>query len=314
MICVTRLNGVFLIGLKSYPRRCGENQHRVRLWRRKYGSSPQVRGTSRGAALVLPKRGLIPAGAGKTCRICDQAKRSAAHPRRCGENFIPVSQSVLPAGSSPQVRGKLSALVLEHLENRLIPAGAGKTRSITQPQRYVPAHPRRCGENPADPDAVPTLNGSSPQVRGKHHAYTLERGRTRLIPAGAGKTGCDAGCFKLDAAHPRGCGENFEAWFAIFSYSGSSPQVRGKRVYTTQTLTLSRLIPAGAGKTSPPQEAYRKVPAHPRRCGENFAGTVILIFVFGSSPQVRGKPSWIRLYYLDGRLIPAGAGKTYSQR
>ena len=26
MICVTRLNGVFLIGLKNYPRRCGEHR------------------------------------------------------------------------------------------------------------------------------------------------------------------------------------------------------------------------------------------------------------------------------------------------
>ena len=188
MICVTRLNGVFLIGLKSYPRRCGENQHRVRLWRRKYGSSPQVRGTSRGAALVLPKRGLIPAGAGKTCRICDQAKRSAAHPRRCGENFIPVSQSVLPAGSSPQVRGKLSALVLEHLENRLIPAGAGKTGLRDIPERSRAAHPRRCGENSVSTGSNSSDAGSSPQVRGKRLESGVPCLYRRLIPAGAGKT------------------------------------------------------------------------------------------------------------------------------
>ena len=167
MICVTRLNGVFLIGLKSYPRRCGENQHRVRLWRRKYGSSPQVRGTSRGAALVLPKRGLIPAGAGKTCRICDQAKRSAAHPRRCGENFIPVSQSVLPPGSSPQVRGKLFGLGATLAFMRLIPAGAGKTQCEVRFDVFIPAHPRRCGENKPAFRLGYQLPGSSPQVRGK---------------------------------------------------------------------------------------------------------------------------------------------------
>ena len=228
MICVTRLNGVFLIGLKSYPRRCGENQHRVRLWRRKYGSSPQVRGTSRGAALVLPKRGLIPAGAGKTCRICDQAKRSAAHPRRCGENFIPVSQSVLPAGSSPQVRGKLSALVLEHLENRLIPAGAGKTDKRLRALCVSPAHPRRCGENKVDNATAKVRTGSSPQVRGKPSRPRRRTHPERLIPAGAGKTPCIHLRARQNTAHPRRCGENEGTITSNAIVYGSSPQVRGK--------------------------------------------------------------------------------------
>ena len=147
MICVTRLNGVFLIGLKSYPRRCGENQHRVRLWRRKYGSSPQVRGKlDAWNAGEIPVR-LIPAGAGKTganppCRL-----KSSAHPRRCGENVFFTPEPTMCAGSSPQVRGKLLSSVLMSWTMRLIPAGAGKTSTANAAVPGDTAHPRRCGEN-----------------------------------------------------------------------------------------------------------------------------------------------------------------------
>ena len=269
MICVTRLNGVFLIGLKSYPRRCGENQHRVRLWRRKYGSSPQVRGTSRGAALVLPKRGLIPAGAGKTCRICDQAKRSAAHPRRCGENFIPVSQSVLPAGSSPQVRGKLLCMWCLGGWGRLIPAGAGKTPASFPPSMMSTAHPRRCGENYNAVAALAAAAGSSPQVRGKRTYNVRIQDKGRLIPAGAGKTTAarKKGC--SNTAHPRRCGENAVYTLAAGIGGGSSPQVRGKQERQKRSLEAARLIPAGAGKTCFLVFVGIVAPAHPRRCGEN---------------------------------------------
>ena len=54
--------------------------------------------------------------------------------------------------------------------------------------------------------------------------------------------------------------------------------------------------------------------AHPRRCGENRLWTYHVLTLPGSSPQVRGKPFVIILIRVYGRLIPAGAGKTGSNR
>ena len=54
----------------------------------------------------------------------------------------------------------------------------------------------------------------------------------------------------------------------------------------------------------------RRMPAHPRRCGENCTHNVYPVRVVGSSPQVRGKPRSVWLLSRRVRLIPAGAGKT----
>ena len=51
------------------------------------------------------------------------------------------------------------------------------------------------------------------------------------------------------AAHPRRCGENKSTCLLSSMGSGSSPQVRGKLLAGGLDGALSRLIPAGAGKT-----------------------------------------------------------------
>ena len=69
MICITRFKGVFLIGLKNYPRRCGENSESVAAASSGFGSSPRVRGTLQRPNTGQNVLGLIPAGAGKTNRV-----------------------------------------------------------------------------------------------------------------------------------------------------------------------------------------------------------------------------------------------------
>ena len=137
------------------------------------GSSPQVRGKLFNPADSEPVRRLIPAGAGKTTlRIQDQEVDSA-HPRRCGENGIPVAQTTDNQGSSPQVRGKRASSTCGAALVRLIPAGAGKTQPKLVLYRVSAAHPRRCGEN--------SLYDAQGKFKG------------RLISAGAGKTRVDLG-------------------------------------------------------------------------------------------------------------------------
>ena len=131
------------------------------------GSSPQVRGKlGNGSQRNAPER-LIPAGAGKTFTELDTLHSPAAHPRRCGENVFLNCAARITYGSSPQVRGKLTAVGLHAVSIRLIPAGAGKTFGDGKSVFCSAAHPRRCGENLGFLNfSLPTY-GSSPQVRGK---------------------------------------------------------------------------------------------------------------------------------------------------
>ena len=131
---------------------------------------------------------LIPAGAGKTQTLIKYASKSAAHPRRCGENLDGQTRPAQNPGSSPQVRGKLVISSPFSMRVRLIPAGAGKTDNFSSSQTFAPAHPRRCGENLPEGTDIAGFFGSSPQVRGKRGWRISVPFSFRLIPAGAGKT------------------------------------------------------------------------------------------------------------------------------
>ena len=112
-------------------------------------------------------------------------------------------------------------------------------------------------------------------------------------------------------AHPRVCGEN---WFTIWKTGrpvGSSPRVRGKRARGRGITRRRRLIPACAGKT-PGRPCTRPCGwAHPRVCGENPNPATFTWTCGGSSPRLRGKPSWGSTAAPSSRLIPACAGKTW---
>ena len=132
---------------RAHPRACGENALPSRMTRLRSGSSPRMRGKHAGVNAREVGCGLIPAHAGKTHIHVSEHCANAAHPRACGENFPKVWMMLLMMGSSPRMRGKLAAPILDILDVRLIPAHAGKTilRSFDWDEKW--AHPRACGEN-----------------------------------------------------------------------------------------------------------------------------------------------------------------------
>ncbi|EFW09832.1 hypothetical protein HMPREF9005_1191 [Actinomyces sp. oral taxon 178 str. F0338] len=213
--------------------------------------------------------GLIPARAGKTSRECALWKWSWAHPRACGENLESISVDALNEGSSPRVRGKQLAQLVEAHARRLIPARAGKTRAKDQSVLRPRAHPRACGENqPRDREFTHPL-GSSPRVRGKQCGHQVVGGGERLIPARAGKTCAICVVSRSRTAHPRACGENGLVHDLELEVRGSSPRVRGKRDHERRRVRARGLIPARAGKTSSSHMGASSASAHPRACGEN---------------------------------------------
>ena len=115
-------------------------------------------------------------------------------------------------------------------------------------------------------------------------------------------------------AHPRSRGENLMETDPTQAERGSSPLTRGKPDALTHTSCRERLIPAHAGKTSPPGSLRHDGSAHPRSRGENIHGCVDDDGAGGSSPLTRGKRQTVITQSAAGRLIPAHAGKTHSRQ
>ena len=215
-------------------------------------------------------------------------------------------------GSSPRVRGKLVPRPTKRGAGRLIPACAGKTSPSPANPRRTRAHPRVCGENRAHRASPFASRGSSPRVRGKRSLLRRCSCAWGLIPACAGKTIVMVIARKLNAAHPRVCGENPTRKVPYNVCRGSSPRVRGKLHRSAARARSRGLIPACAGKTTSLPTTTRATVAHPRVCGENvprLSGATVRV---GSSPRVRGKHAETRAHFPPPGLIPACAGKTVS--
>ena len=228
---------------------CGENYSAPTYQAALTGSSPRVRGKLARWVQVEPFSGLIPACAGKTCTSLQWAELRRAHPRVCGENRYGRVRPTRKAGSSPRVRGKLYRENAERATYGLIPACAGKTVRDKAARLNCWAHPRVCGENMPCGNTRILEGGSSPRVRGKPHSGSEHNTRRGLIPACAGKTRSDLSSYSIVWAHPRVCGENLQVSLDSFRGQGSSPRVRGKLASGRSTKTVTRLIPACAGKT-----------------------------------------------------------------
>ena len=131
----------------AHPRSRGENGPYETAAPAMTGSSPLTRGKRCGRPLCVCRGGLIPAHAGKTCRLTEWPSARRAHPRSRGENRSCGSPTYSSRGSSPLTRGKLRAVVGGRPGGGLIPAHAGKTGRPWYQYSCTRAHPRSRGEN-----------------------------------------------------------------------------------------------------------------------------------------------------------------------
>ena len=132
----------------------------------------------------------------------------------------------------------------------------------------------------------------------------------RITPADAGKTVHPSAFQHIAQDHPRGCGENTDAPSGRFALIGSPPQVRGKPDTRALRAVVSRITPAGAGKTRLALQFVLWYQDHPRRCGENELYGHDRFMEVGSPPQVRGKLAPTQSVAAIPRITPADAGKT----
>ena len=148
------------------------------------------------------------------------------------------------------MRGKLLRFSRTAETLRITPADAGKTAAGLSDCRAGWDHPRRCGENLPHSGHCSATSGSPPQMRGKHARVLRLSDRRGITPADAGKTATDIGVNMTAQDHPRRCGENHSGVVELGKERGSPPQVRGKLKQTNGRLSMTRITPAGAGKTS----------------------------------------------------------------
>ena len=235
---------------QDHPRRCGENGLDRRRDPSGIGSPPQVRGKLLEKIGIEKENGITPAGAGKTARKVHGTSCIKDHPRRCGENARTAQDMRLWTGSPPQVRGKPERNISGRSGFGITPAGAGKTCFVILISSVLQDHPRRCGENRSGTVRTKTTRGSPPQVRGKPCCAFVTASRSRITPAGAGKTRYSCRMCSRSRDHPRRCGENKETMTEDAENAGSPPQVRGKLQLNAQYRLGRRITPAGAGKTT----------------------------------------------------------------
>ncbi len=152
------------------------------------------------------------------------------------------------------------------------------------------------------------LGGSSPRVRGTRSRQNWQRPCSRFIPARAGNASRPCGHCANAAVHPRACGERSKVRHRSWPRRGSSPRVRGTLSDAASLRLIGRFIPARAGNAAWKLWPAMTGPVHPRACGERRTGGVLIMWLVGSSPRVRGTPRRKLRPCFVVRFIPARAG------
>ena len=213
-------------------------------------------------------------------------------------------------GSSPRVRGTPARYRRRSSRPGIIPACAGNTSPGVVSPLHDRDHPRVCGEHRGQHGLQPVRPGSSPRVRGTPMTWAQIDDVAGIIPACAGNTCLDIALFVVHWDHPRVCGEHLRFNGIRCLGKGSSPRVRGTRLWWFSCSVLLGIIPACAGNTN--RLAVRR-PAwrdHPRVCGEHAWQCANGSTSMGSSPRVRGTLTSVgNLRNVQG-IIPACAGNT----
>ena len=117
----------YLIGGPVYPRWRGEHFRHINVAEADHGLSPLARGTP--VVEVARPHGsrFIPAGAGNTFQRERADHLVTVYPRWRGEHSQEAIELAIIAGLSPLARGTRVPQLLNVIQKRFIPAGAGNT-------------------------------------------------------------------------------------------------------------------------------------------------------------------------------------------
>ena len=226
----------------------------------------------------------------------------------CGEQWRLTYLRICTFGSSPRVRGTVTARYHGSGFLRFIPACAGNSALIVHRCNFKAVHPRVCGEQKQPRPRQPENPGSSPRVRGTDLGFPGCLYIHRFIPACAGNRHGYRRGYRGCPVHPRVCGEQSPDGISTSGTPGSSPRVRGTETLHGQSPARQRFIPACAGNSPAPAPSVPLCAVHPRVCGEQRQPFICRWGSAGSSPRVRGTVHDGRVDEQQQRFIPACAG------
>ena len=86
--------------------------------------------------------------------------------------------------------------------------------------------------------------------------------------------------------------------------------MRGSRTVSRFEWRAAGIIPAHAGLTDAERKAETYDWDHPRACGAHLRLVAVAVLILGSSPRMRGSPSYPRQFIKLVGIIPAHAGLT----
>ena len=194
------------------------------------------------------QKGITPAHAGKRDLQNTDFAGWRDHPRACGEKLSPSTSLVMPSGSPPHMRGKVSAFPDSGKTAGITPAHAEKSVPVDTSTLQQRDHPRTCGEKRFRLMVPPVMLGSPPHMRGKACCCLNILLHDGITPAHAGKSRWTLTNGRLRGDHPRTCGEKtLRTWTAI-QFMGSPPHMRGKAYTSVAVKVFPGITPAHAGK------------------------------------------------------------------
>ena len=258
----------------------------------------------------VPPPGIIPARAGFTTRRMRRRYRDSDHPRSRGVYGRSPASLSRPTGSSPLARGLLPTGLTQNIEERIIPARAGFTRTAASNQRPCSDHPRSRGVYSRKLAAPQVGNGSSPLARGLRSAQDGAGYGPGIIPARAGFTCRTRRTPTTRRDHPRSRGVYMLKSMLDALFSGSSPLARGLPDGVVVQGGPEGIIPARAGFTAHRRSSVHDHPDHPRSRGVYEDTDEHSPRELGSSPLARGLRVGVMVTYTVHRIIPARAGFT----
>ena len=153
-------------------------------------------------------------------------------------------------------------------------------------------HPRVCGEHGDNNEESIEDLGSSPRMRGTPYRQPVLAHGAGIIPAYAGNTRLQRYQHERCRDHPRVCGEHMASQLKFALCSGSSPRMRGTPGEVQNVCAERGIIPAYAGNTIAVIFSKIEVRDHPRVCGEHASNVSDSSRNLGSSPRMRGTPSF----------------------
>ena len=249
--CAEQTNRPAATGTRSWDhlRVCGaDNSPTCKKFIRS-GSSPRVRSRLPVVRMADEIHGIISACAEQTGTTVRSSRTRRDHLRVCGADLggsIFVSGA---GGSSPRVRSRRHQGRGHRATAGIISACAEQTLRRRHPHRRIPDHLRVCGADGLPPIRAYISAGSSPRVRSRLIAVSVEVRILRIISACAEQTAAGTSSIFASLDHLRVCGADFCGPLLGVALAGSSPRVRSRLRYCHRTAANTRIISACAEQT-----------------------------------------------------------------